>query len=99
MKRSAATVSLVAYWCVASCISTILRAEQPATTPLVVDLWPGKAPEEPGAIGPEKVVMSPKFDRKQVEVTESTRMLSNVTKPSITICRPAKDKDIGTAVL
>ena len=25
--------------------------------PLVVDLWPGQAPDEAGNIGPEKVVM------------------------------------------
>jgi acetyl esterase/lipase len=67
--------------------------------PLVVDLWPGQAPDEAGNIGPEKVVMSPKLDRKQVEVTESTRMVTNVTKPSVTIYRPAREKDTGTAVL
>src|SRR6516225_8444758 len=67
--------------------------------PLVVELWPGKAPDETAKIGPEKVVMSPKLDKKQVEVTESTRMITNVTKPTITIYRPAKDKDSGTAVL
>jgi acetyl esterase/lipase len=70
-----------------------------ADKPEVVELWPGKAPDEPDNIGPEKVVMSPKLTKKQVEVTESTRMLSNVTKPTITIYRPAKDKDTGTAVL
>src|SRR5262249_33480783 len=43
--------------------------------------------------------MSPKLDRKHVEVTESTRLVTNVTKPSITIYRPAKDKDTGTAVI
>jgi acetyl esterase/lipase len=43
--------------------------------------------------------MSPKLDRKQVEVTESTRMITGVTNPTITIYRPAKDKDIGTAML
>jgi acetyl esterase/lipase len=67
--------------------------------PLVVDLWPGKPPDEAADIGPEKVVMSPKLDRKQVEVTESTRMITNVTKPTLTIYRPAKEKDTGTAIL
>jgi acetyl esterase/lipase len=43
--------------------------------------------------------MSPKLDRKQVEVAESTRMVTNVTRPTITICRPAKDQDTGTAML
>jgi acetyl esterase/lipase len=67
--------------------------------PLVVELWPRGAPEEPGGIGPEKGLMSPKLDRKQVEVTESTRMLTNVTKPTITVFRPAAEKDTGAAVL
>jgi len=70
-----------------------------ADKPLVLELWPRGAPEEPGAIGPEKVVQSPKLDRKQVEVTESTRMLTNVTKPTITIMRPAREKDTGAAAL
>ena len=43
--------------------------------------------------------MSPKLDRKQVEVTEPTKMVTNVSRPTITIYRPAKDKDTGTAVL
>jgi len=67
--------------------------------PLVVDLWPGKAPDETGDLGPEKVRMSPQLDRKQVEVTEPTRLITDVIKPSITICRPPKDKDCGTAIL
>lgn len=71
-----------------------------ADKPLVVELWPGKVPdEEPGVIGPEKELMSPKHDRKQVEVTESTRLISNVTKPAIFIYKPAKEKDTGAAML
>jgi acetyl esterase/lipase len=70
-----------------------------ADRPLVVEIWPGKVPEETGAIGPEKVVMSPRLDRAQVEVTEPTRMLTNVTRPTLTVYRPAKDKDTGAAAL
>jgi acetyl esterase/lipase len=70
-----------------------------ADTPTVVEIWPGTAPEESGNIGEEKVRMSPTLDRKQVEVTEQTRLITNVTKPTLTIYRPAKDKDTGTAVL
>jgi acetyl esterase/lipase len=43
--------------------------------------------------------MSPKLDRKQVEVTEQTRLITDVTRPTLTIYRPAKDKDTGTAML
>ena len=67
--------------------------------PEVLDLWPGKAPDETGTIGAEYVRMSPKLDRKQVEVTESTRMITNVTKPTISVYRPAKEKDTGTAII
>jgi acetyl esterase/lipase len=74
---------------------SVLAAEEP----LAVELWPGSVPEEAGEIGAEKIVMSPQLDRKQVEVTESTRMVTNVTIPTITICRPAKDKNTGTAML
>ncbi|MSU80478.1 MAG: alpha/beta hydrolase [Gemmataceae bacterium] len=67
--------------------------------PTVIDIWPGKAPDEPGTIGPEKVLMSLKNTPKQVEITEPTRLISNVTRPTLTIYRPAKDKDTGTAML
>jgi acetyl esterase/lipase len=43
--------------------------------------------------------MSPKYERKLTEVTESTRMITNVTKPTITISRPSPASDTGTAML
>lgn len=70
-----------------------------AEPPQVVMVWPGKAPGESADIGPERVRMSPKLDRKQVEVTEQTRLITDVTAPTLTIRRPAKDKDTGTAML
>jgi acetyl esterase/lipase len=72
-----------------------------ADNPQVINLWPGTLPDErdTGNLGPERVRMSPKLDRKQVEVTESTKMITGVTKPTITFYRPSKDKDSGTAVL
>ncbi|HKB05784.1 MAG TPA: alpha/beta hydrolase [Gemmataceae bacterium] len=77
-----------------------LAAPVPAADkPQVIDLWPSKPPDEPGTIGPETVRMSPKLDRKQVEVTEPTRLITNVTRPTLTVYRPAKDKDTGTAIL
>src|SRR5205807_7942197 len=42
---------------------------------------------------------SPRLDRKQVEVTEPTRMVTNVSKPTMTIYRPATEKDTGTAMV
>lgn len=74
---------------------SLARAENPQ----VVEIWPGKVPDEPGTIGAEKFVMSPALDHKQVEVTVPTKMITNVTKPTLTIYRPAKSKDTGTAIL
>ena len=53
-----------------------------ADNPLVVELWPGNVPDETGNIGAERFLMSPKLDRKQVEVTEPTRMVTNVSRPT-----------------
>jgi len=90
--RLALSFALIAWLCAAGPVAA-------ADHPQVVELWPGKVPDEAGNIGAEKTVMSPSLDRKQVEVTESTRMLTNVSRPSLTIYRPAKEKDTGTAVL
>jgi acetyl esterase/lipase len=67
--------------------------------PRIVELWPGKPPEEPGTIGAELQRMSKQSVKTQVEITEPTRLITNVTKPTLTIYRPAKDKDTGAAVI
>jgi len=87
-----------------SAARSIAAADAPAPIssnegPLVIELWPGTAPDETGNIGPERVRMSPQLDRKQVEVTEPTRMITAVTKPSITVYRPHADRQTGTAML
>lgn len=70
-----------------------------AAEPQVVELWSGNVPDENGGIGAERVRMSPALDKKQVEVTVPTRMITDVTRPTLTIYRPPADKDTGTAVL
>src|SRR5262245_2025410 len=69
-----------------------------AAEPIVVDLWPGKPHDATAAIGAEYIRPSPKLERSQVEVTEPTRMITNVSKPSISVYRPAKEKDTETAI-
>jgi acetyl esterase/lipase len=70
-----------------------------AAEPLVVNVWPGQAPDEIGGIGPERIRLSPKLDHKQVEVTEPTKLITGVTNPTITVYRPAASKNTGTALL
>jgi acetyl esterase/lipase len=78
------------------CASCPAMGADPA---LVSEVWPGEAPEENASIGAERTRMSPKLDRKQVEVTEQTRLITDVTKPTLSIYRPAKETDTGTAIL
>jgi acetyl esterase/lipase len=80
-------------------VSLIVAGSAAVAEPFVVEIWPDKVPDESGDIGPERFRMSPALDRKQVEVTEPTRMITDVAKPTLTIYRPAKEKEGGTAML
>jgi acetyl esterase/lipase len=64
-----------------------------AAEPLVVDLWPGKVPGDVGIKGQEtsRIHQSP--------LVGPTRLITNVTRPTLTIYRPAADKNTGTAML
>ena len=92
LMRFASTVSLVTWMCLTWPVAG-------ADNPLVVEIWPGRVPHEIGNIGAERFRMSPKLDRTQVEVTEPTRMVTDVTKPTVTIYRPEKEKDTRTTML
>jgi len=92
MTRLSALVSMVICWFV---ITPLNGADKPQ----VVELWPGKVPDETAELEPEKVHMSKNADKKQVEVNVPTRLITNVSKPSITIYRPAKEKDTGATVI
>jgi acetyl esterase/lipase len=63
-----------------------------AEKPQVFDVWPGKPPGEKGEVGDEKVTESKPGEKPVKRVT-------NVTKPTLTVFRPAKDKDTGAAVV
>ncbi len=79
--------------------TVVSKQEVAADEPVVVELWPEKVPDESGSIGPERTRLSPQLDRTQVEVTEPTRLITGVSKPTITVYRPAAEKNTGTAML
>src|SRR5438876_11687647 len=64
-----------------------------ASDPLVVDLWPGKAPGDVGINGQEvsRIHQSP--------IVGPTKLITNVTKPTLTIYQPAKNENTGTAMV
>lgn len=64
-------------------------AEEPRG-PLVVDVWPGPAPGEPGPLPPE-TYLDPQ--------PGGVKRLTNVSHPTLTVYRPAPDKDTGAAVV
>jgi acetyl esterase/lipase len=68
-------------------ILTLAGAAGAADKPLVLDLWPGKPPGEVPA-GEEKFSGRP-----------GGRNLTNVSRPTLSVYRPAKDKDTGAAVV
>jgi len=65
-----------------------------AAEPLVVDLWPGKAPGDVGISGQEnsRTYESPL-------IGGPTRLITNVTRPTLTIYSPPQDANTGTAML
>ena len=68
----------------------------PAAEPLVIDLWPGKPPGETKDLPPE--VDTAKPDDKPVG-DRKIQKITNVSKPTLAIFKPAKDKDTGAAVI
>jgi acetyl esterase/lipase len=93
MKRIAPTVLLL----------TCLFVAWPgwaADKPLVIDIWPGKAPDDDAnKIGEEKFFELKIKGEPHKVAGKPTKWLTNVTKPTLTIYRPAKEKDTGVAML
>jgi acetyl esterase/lipase len=85
MNRSAFVVSLL--------VAIFLPSTGVAADPRVVDLWPGKAPGDVGINGQENSRIHPS------PLVGPTKLITNVTKPTLTIYQPAKDKNTGTAML
>lgn len=64
-----------------------------ADEPFVLEVWPGAVPEDYGTIGPERIRASSEAP------TKDAKWITNVSKPTLTIYRPARDKDTGTAIV
>jgi acetyl esterase/lipase len=68
-------------------VTPAFGSEKPPT----VDIWPGKVPGETGQIGPEET----EHKAGPIPVT----LLTNVTKPTLTLYKPRKENDTGAAVV
>jgi acetyl esterase/lipase len=83
--RIACTFSLLA--------SLFVTVPALAAEPLVVDLWPGKTPADVGINGQETSQI------RQSPLVGPTKIITNVTKPTLTIYKPTWEKNTGTAML
>jgi acetyl esterase/lipase len=64
----------------------------PAAEPSTLDVWPGPAPGEKGKFGPERT-------QPQKPGDKPVKLLTDISHPTLTVYRPARDKDTGAAVL
>ncbi len=85
MKRSVSWVFLMGLG--------LAAAVQASDNPLVLPLWPGKAAGDYGTIGPERV------RDPSDSPTKTAKWITNVTKPTISVFRPAKDKNTRVAMV
>jgi acetyl esterase/lipase len=86
MNRIASAVTLL--------IGSLVTCTAFAADPLVVDLWPGKAPGDVGISGQESSRVY-----QSALIGAPTKLITNVTRPTLTIYQPAKEKNTGTAML
>jgi glyoxylase-like metal-dependent hydrolase (beta-lactamase superfamily II)/dienelactone hydrolase len=66
-----------------------------AAEPKIVDLWPGKTPGDAGIKGQETSRIQP----SRIPGVGPTRLITNVSRPTLTIYQPARDKNTGTAMV
>jgi acetyl esterase/lipase len=74
-------------------ISLLLVGRAFAAEPLVVDLWPGKPPGDVGISGEERSRIHPS------KIVGPTKLITNVSKPTLTIHQPAPGRNAGTAMV
>ena len=78
-----------------ACLSWFLVSTGTATAaePLVLDLWPGKVPGDIGLGGRPERTRNPPLPQKP------TLLVTDVTKPTVTVYRARDDKNTGTAMV
>jgi acetyl esterase/lipase len=76
-----------------ACLFLVCWSHFVVAEPLILNVWPDKVPGEPSGIGEEKVEPNPPDE------TTPTQRVTNVTKPTISVFLPPKEKNTGAAML
>jgi acetyl esterase/lipase len=74
-------------------VAVVMTALAHAAEPLVVDVWPGKTPGDIGIKGQETIRML------ESPLAGQTKLVTNVTKPTLTIYQAPREKNTGTAMI
>ena len=64
-----------------------------SAAPVVIDLWPGKTPGDVGISGEEKSRVHPS------PLVGPTKLITNVSRPTLTVYEPPKGHNTGTAMV
>jgi acetyl esterase/lipase len=70
-----------------------------ADQPFVVTVWPGKVPGDVGISGEEKFIQLMVGGKPYEVAGKPTKWLTNVTRPTLTVYAPPKDKNTQMAML
>jgi acetyl esterase/lipase len=70
----------------------VVAADAPPNAPAPIEVWPSKAPGETGQVGAEQWQQNKPGEKPFKKVT-------NVSQATLTVYRPAKEKDTGVAVI
>lgn len=81
-------------------LATVTCPVNAADGPIVIDVWPGKTVDDDAStIGEEKFRDLIVNGKPYQMAGRPTKWITNVTKPTLTIYQPAKEKQTGTAML
>ena len=75
-------------------VSVLAAGKALAAEPIVVELWPGKTPGDVGIAGEET---SRTYESPIIE--GPTKLITNVTRPTLTVYPAAKETNTGTAMI
>jgi acetyl esterase/lipase len=84
--------------CACVAFSLLFAPASRADQPLVLPLWSGDAPGD-SRVGEYGPIGEEHFRRPEDSPTQDARWLTAVTKPTITIFRPPREKNLGMAVI
>jgi len=73
-------------------------AMEPSDAPLVLDVWPGKTPNDSG-IGQYGPIAPERVRDPSDAPTKTATWITGVTHPTITVYRPSKGKNTGAAFI